>query len=118
VDQVLFDMAAALADSAITAGALATIQFIEVAVDPDQEDVQVRQQPGQLITPRGELDHMLDDQIVAGLMLEHEHEQAVVAERFGGRDYCGAQQFDGLAEPPSVGETVRLVLALPVWPAG
>jgi hypothetical protein len=32
----------------ITAGTLATLQFIEVAVDPDQEDVQVRQQLGQL----------------------------------------------------------------------
>jgi hypothetical protein len=48
-------MAAALSDSAITAGALTMIQFIEVAVDPDQEDVQVRQQLGQLIAPRREL---------------------------------------------------------------
>ncbi|MCW2863519.1 MAG: hypothetical protein JWP48_5227 [Actinoallomurus sp.] len=64
--QILLDVATALADATITAGAFSTVQFVEVAVHADEEDVQVRQEPGQFVTPGRELDHMLDDQIVAG----------------------------------------------------
>src|SRR5258708_24862066 len=41
------------------------VEPLQVAVPPDEEDVQARQQPGQILTPAAVLDDVLDDQVVA-----------------------------------------------------
>jgi hypothetical protein len=64
---IFLDVAAALADATVTAGAFSAVQFVEVAVHTNEEDVQVRQEAGQFVTPGWELDDMLDDQVVAGV---------------------------------------------------
>jgi hypothetical protein len=60
-------MAAAFADAAVAAEAFPAVQFVQVAVHTDEEDVQVCQEAGQFVTPGRKLDHVLDDQVVAGV---------------------------------------------------
>jgi hypothetical protein len=67
VDGVDLDVGAASADAAIAALVLAAIDLVEVAVDADEEDVEAGQQRGELFAPGGELDDVVDDQVVARL---------------------------------------------------
>jgi hypothetical protein len=66
VDAVELDMRTTLADAAVAPFAFAPVELVEVAVHADQEHVEPLQQRGQLVAPGGELDDVLDDQIVAG----------------------------------------------------
>jgi uncharacterized protein (UPF0264 family) len=67
VDPVVDDVGATLAESAVAALALATVDFVDVAVYADQEDVKAVQQVSQLASPRRELDDVFDDQVIAGV---------------------------------------------------
>src|SRR5262245_50313660 len=58
-------MAVALTDTSVATFSLAPIEFIEIAMHPDQVHVQARKQPGQGSPPGRELDDVVHDQVIA-----------------------------------------------------
>jgi len=59
VDPVDREVGASFAGTAVSAAAFAPVEFLQVAMHADQEDVQTGEQTGQLGTPGTELDALV-----------------------------------------------------------
>lgn len=57
-------MRPALADTPVSPVALAAVNLRQVAVHADEEHIKAFEQPGQFLAPGGELDDVLDNQVV------------------------------------------------------